>query len=390
MADVSHAGLHAPGDQSMGGFLMLSLTAAAITAPFWRRWLNDTAGVLTDIGALIIFILTLARLIGWMRDRDAPKSADGAGDAATKGGAAAEILSKRGGAFAFIAMLAGAFWLAAALFKPARAEATPVLGVMGGASRAGRKANDDAGGSPTDTPDDTPPGAPAWFVTLWKDRGTHEIAGSRHNPVVVGYFRDAGFPGIKDDETAWCAAAVNAALERNGIPGSKSLAARSFERWGVEATNPTVGDVVVMWRGSRSGWQGHVGLFVRRSSTHVWVLGGNQSDALNVQAFPVSKVLCYRRPRAITQSRTAVAAAGSAATGTLSAAVREVGATVPASPVAAATKASEWGYFEPLREPLSAVGGYYKQIAFGLVLVSVALAIYTVWRRHRDLQERGV
>lgn len=389
MADVSHTEINAHGDHPMGGLLMVALTVATITAPLWRRVMHDSAGFLSDVGALIVFILTLARLIGWLREREVEKAADGTAETAKKGGAAAEILSKRGGHFAFIALLVGAFWIAASFLKPTRADAAPVPGAAG-ASRSGRRSTDDAGGADAATPDDTPAGAPPWFVTLWKDRGTHEIAGARHNPVIVGYFRDAGFPDIKDDETAWCAAAVNAALERNGIPGSKSLAARSFEKWGVEADTPRIGDVVVMWRGSRTGWQGHVGLYVRESATHVYVLGGNQSDALNVQAFPKGKVLCYRRPRGITQSRTAAAAAGSAATGTASAAVREVGATAEiASPVAAA-KPPDWGYFEPLHEPLSAIGSYYRSIALGLVLVSVVLASYTVWRRYRDLHERGL
>ena len=40
-----------------------------------------------------------------------------------------------------------------------------------------------------------------------------------HNPKVVAYFRDAGHPQVKDDETAWCASFPTRKLARTR-PGS--------------------------------------------------------------------------------------------------------------------------------------------------------------------------
>src|SRR6056300_1701000 len=72
--------------------------------------------------------------------------------------------------------------------------------------------------------------------------------------------------GVNPVRTEWCAAFVNAILNRQGIPGSESvssypLTARSFLDWGQEVDIPKYGDVVVFPRGNQ-GWQGHVGFYV--------------------------------------------------------------------------------------------------------------------------------
>ncbi|MCP1557845.1 UNVERIFIED_ORG: uncharacterized protein (TIGR02594 family) [Methylobacterium sp. SuP10 SLI 274] len=103
------------------------------------------------------------------------------------------------------------------------------------------------------------------------------------------------FPGIKTDSTAWCAAFVNAVLERAGHRGSRSLAARSFESWGVGLPAPALGAIATKKRGN-STWQGHTGLVVGANATQVFLLGGNQSDAVNVAAFKRSEIVAYRWP----------------------------------------------------------------------------------------------
>ena len=45
--------------------------------------------------------------------------------------------------------------------------------------------------------------------------GTMEWA-EGSNPKVVAYYRDAGFPEVKDDAVAWCAAFVGAMIKRAG------------------------------------------------------------------------------------------------------------------------------------------------------------------------------
>ncbi len=166
---------------------------------------------------------------------------------------------------------------------------------------------------PVDPPQPIQSGA-SWYKLAQDEEGTKEIRGAKHNPKVVKYFAEAGFAGIKDDETAWCAAFANAMLERAGYAGSKSLAARSFLNWGKKLKRPKMGCIVVFKRGN-SSWQGHVGFYAGENKTHIYVLGGNQRNMVNVSRYPKSKFLGYRWPSTMAGSRT-MAASVSGASGT--------------------------------------------------------------------------
>ena len=118
-----------------------------------------------------------------------------------------------------------------------------------------------------------------------------------NNPKVVAYFKDSGNPGVKDDETAWCAAFVGAMLRRAGVKSTGALNARSYLDWGtpVDRKNALPGDVVIFKRGS-SSWQGHVAFFVKDRGALIDVLGGNQSNAVNVKGYQAAALLGIRRP----------------------------------------------------------------------------------------------
>lgn len=134
---------------------------------------------------------------------------------------------------------------------------------------------------------------PAWLVEAKKYIGEKEIKGTQHNPLILQFWKDIRRGGIKDDETPWCAAFVGAILERCGIPSSRYESARSYLQWGRELKEPCLGCVVVLLR--EGG--GHVGFVVGTSSNEdLMVLGGNQSDAVNIRSFPRSRVSGYRWP----------------------------------------------------------------------------------------------
>ncbi len=124
--------------------------------------------------------------------------------------------------------------------------------------------------------------------------GTHEINGDRDNPRIVEYFAKTGNAWVRDDETAWCAAFVGFCLETAGIASTRKLNARSYLTWGQGTKTPQLGDVVVLWRGTRTSPDGHVAFFVKKDDNYVYLLGGNQADQVNISKFPLTQVLDYR------------------------------------------------------------------------------------------------
>lgn len=171
-------------------------------------------------------------------------------------------------------------------------------------------------------------------------RGMREIPGSKHNPEVVQMFADVGHDWVKDDETAWCAAFVGAMLKRAGMAHTGKLNARSYAEWGehVDLNDAQPGDIIVFWRGSPDSWKGHVGFFVRWEGDSALVVGGNQSNAVNISTYPKSRVLAVRRsPHAKAPSPAASVASRGRASPTQSSTIQAAGGSVVGAATAAGT-----------------------------------------------------
>ena len=143
---------------------------------------------------------------------------------------------------------------------------------------------------------------PKWMDLARAEIGTLEIKGPKHNPKVVGYFKDAGHGEIKDDETPWCAAFVGAILRRAGIEPSGKLGARSYDTWGDRLDAPVYGCIGVKKRSGGQAWQGHVGFVVAANPTTVWMLGGNQADSVSIAPFSRWQFTSFRWPEGQPQS----------------------------------------------------------------------------------------
>lgn len=132
--------------------------------------------------------------------------------------------------------------------------------------------------------------APPWFCWTYARIGMAEIPGRKSNPAILKLQDQAKMPGSYTDDSdyPYCAVGVNAALEETGFRGTRSGMARSFERDKnfQKLDKPRLGSIAVCWRGSRGGGSGHVGFARAHSKSHVYILGFNQGDALNVKAFP--------------------------------------------------------------------------------------------------------
>ncbi len=128
--------------------------------------------------------------------------------------------------------------------------------------------------------------------------GIKEIKGLEHNARIVQYAQDSNFPWITDDETPWCSTFMNWVALQAGLNNSNSAAARSWLTVGFETNSPEPGDVVVFWRESIHSAFGHVGIYMGYSKDHsrIYVLGGNQGDAVSISAYPAERLLGFRRP----------------------------------------------------------------------------------------------
>lgn len=138
-----------------------------------------------------------------------------------------------------------------------------------------------------------------WVAAGRSKIGTLEIKGAKHNPVIVAMWTLA-FQAtnqkawIKDDETAWCGGFVAYCLAKANLPQHIPKAFYRAKDWatvGTSINKPAYGAIVVF---SRSGG-GHAGIVVGKDQKgNIMVLGGNQSDAVNIKPFAVNRVLAYR------------------------------------------------------------------------------------------------
>lgn len=127
--------------------------------------------------------------------------------------------------------------------------------------------------------------------------GLREITGTTDNPQIMAMLRlDDVWP--QHDEVAWCSAFVNYCAWLLRLPRSKRLNARSWLDVGVPVALSDASaayDVVVFWRRDESGPWGHVGLYAWHDAEHVYVLGGNQGNAVSVAPYPRGRLLGVRR-----------------------------------------------------------------------------------------------
>lgn len=134
---------------------------------------------------------------------------------------------------------------------------------------------------------------PRWIALARQFIGLREVKGVQHAPEILQMWKDIRRGGIKDDETPWCAAFVGAMLERSGIESSRFEAAKSYLAWGEKLVSPVPGCVVVF---SREGGF-HVGFVVGNDAAgNLMVLGGNQSDEVNIRSFNRARAIGYRYP----------------------------------------------------------------------------------------------
>ena len=133
-----------------------------------------------------------------------------------------------------------------------------------------------------------------WMAEAQKVRGLHE----QSNTSQLKHWFDKSVSWIDPREVPWCGAFVATCfrLYKPGIPLPENpLGARNWMNFG-KPCGAVFGSCLVFWRGSYSGWKGHVGFYYGEDATAYHVLGGNQSNAVTVTRVSKDRLLGARWP----------------------------------------------------------------------------------------------
>lgn len=141
---------------------------------------------------------------------------------------------------------------------------------------------------------------PSWIRSARTLIGTKEVPGPQHNSLIAKGWARLGAGWFNDDETPWCGFFVAHCMDAVGLayPGKGEFArAKAWLNWG-KASQAVLGAVVVFGRDGG----GHVGFLVGESDANFYVLGGNQSNAVNITPIAKSRALGYRWPASLPAS----------------------------------------------------------------------------------------
>ncbi|MBZ4024127.1 peptidoglycan-binding protein [Rhodobacter sp. TJ_12] len=136
-----------------------------------------------------------------------------------------------------------------------------------------------------------------WMAEASRMLGLHE---GRNTATLRKWF-DASVSWIDPREIPWCGAFVATCI-RAALPGEtlpeNPLGARAWGGFGASC-DPVFGAVLTFWRGSRAGWQGHVGFYWGEDDDAYHVLGGNQTDAVTTTRIAKGRLLQARWPEGL-------------------------------------------------------------------------------------------
>jgi uncharacterized protein (TIGR02594 family) len=136
--------------------------------------------------------------------------------------------------------------------------------------------------------------APKVIVEAVKHYDVTEIPGSKSNSIILGWAKKLKISWYENDDTPWCGLFIsNVVTDAGYVPVKNALRALSWVDWGngVSLKDASLGDVLVF---KRPGG-GHVGLYVGEEKDFFYVLGGNQSNQVNVGKIAKSRCVAVRR-----------------------------------------------------------------------------------------------
>ena len=138
--------------------------------------------------------------------------------------------------------------------------------------------------------------APQILVKALELIGTKEIIGSIHSAVIMSWAKDLKIEKIYTaDEIAWCGLFIAIVCQRagveTGITPKDALWALNWNKFGTKQKVAMLGDILTF---KRNGG-GHVGIYVGEDNLCYHVLGGNQSNMVNITRIEKSRCAGIRR-----------------------------------------------------------------------------------------------
>jgi len=245
---------------------------------------------------------------------------------------------------------------------------------------------------------------PPWVALANGELGVREIPGKESNPRIEEYFRACGASAewaLKQENTdaiPWCGAFVGWLMAQCGYPlAPEPLRARSWLEWGDKVDKPYPGVIVVLRRGTDPR-AGHVGILhqISDDGRTLYILGGNQGDAVSIGAFPITHLLGYRVPPGyklpgvmdlLKESRIAKGARDAiAVTATGGVAKTVETATDPVNPKEITQSLNEW---QSLGEQALSFVQFLGRNAIFFVVVTIAFIAFRTLKARWEDQRKG-
>jgi uncharacterized protein (TIGR02594 family) len=123
-----------------------------------------------------------------------------------------------------------------------------------------------------------------WMDEARRLMGVREVAGSGSNLTILNWATKLGIP-YRGDDIPWCglfvAHCIGATLPSEPLPANP-LGSRNWGKFGRPLDPPVDGAILMLWRGSPGGWEGHVGFYDGEDRDAFHVLGGNTANAVGI------------------------------------------------------------------------------------------------------------
>lgn len=134
-----------------------------------------------------------------------------------------------------------------------------------------------------------------WMAQALRKKGLHE----KRNNIELRKFLKSDGPTLGDPaKLPWCGDFVETCIALTlptAVLPTNPYLARNWGKFGA-TVDPCFGSILVFWRGSISGTSGHVGFYYSEDDTHFHVLGGNQSNSVNVSKLDKKRLLSAQLP----------------------------------------------------------------------------------------------